>query len=135
MEKQILSDTQLVEPHTYPLWIKYSVAIVIFSTLYAFSLLPKYLIAAKKIHDAKASYQVGKYAETVQLYQSVLSAIPTSKVACLGAAEAIFSQFDRNEDQIGLNLLQGINLSKDEWARIKEVMPIEYQQYFQETKQ
>ncbi len=98
-------------------------------------LLPEYLVAAKKMRAAQVAYQAGHYDESIQLYRYVLETVPTSKAARIGAAEAIFSNSDKSDDEVGLTLLRGITLDKNTWARITRVMPVEYQRYFEDVKQ
>lgn len=135
MDEQVLENIPALPPHKYPLWVKlFGIAIVI-ATIYSLVLLPEYLVAAKKMRATKIAYQNGSYDESIQLYSYVLETVPTSKAARIGAAEAIFSNSDKSDDEVGLSLLQGITLDKDTWARITRVMPVEYQQYFGDVKQ
>jgi len=135
MDEQVLENIPALPPHKYPLWVKLFGVGIIIATIYSFVLLPGYLAAAKKMRTAQIAYQDGNYEESIQLYADVLETVPTSKVAIIGVAEAIFSNSDKNDDEVGLILLQGITLDKDAWARITRVMPVEYQQYFEEVKQ
>lgn len=135
MDEQILENIPALPPHKYPLWVKLFGMGIIIATIYSLVLLPEYLVAAKKMRAAKVAYQSGSYDESIQLYSYVLETVPTSKAARIGAAEAIFSNSDKSDDEVGLTLLQGITLDKDTWARITRVMPVEYQQYFGDVKQ
>jgi hypothetical protein len=135
MDEQTLENILALPPHKYPLWVKLFAAGIIIATLYSLVLLPKYLVAAKKLRAAEAAYQSRDYQSSLELYRYVLETVPTSKTARIGAAEAIFSDGDKSDDEVGLTLLQSITLDKDNWARITRVMPIEYQQYFGDIKQ
>ncbi|MBI3290804.1 tetratricopeptide repeat protein [Candidatus Falkowbacteria bacterium] len=92
------------------------------------------MVAAKKMRAAEVAYQSGDYDQSIELYRSVLETVPTSKTAHIGAAEAIFSNNDKSDDEVGLALLRDIPLNKDTWARVTRVMPVEYQQYFRDVK-
>lgn len=135
MDEQILENIPALPPHKYPLWIKLFGVGIIIATIYSLMLLPKYLVAAKKMRAAEVAYQSGNYDESIQLYSYVLETVPSSKTARIGAAEAIFSNSDKSDDEVGLTLLYGVTLDEDTWARITRVMPIKYQQYFRDVKQ
>lgn len=134
MDEQILENIPILPAHKYPLWIKLFAGGIIFATLYSLCLLPEYLVASKKMAIARVAYQNGSYDESIQLYSYVLETVPLSKTARIGAAEAIFSNNDRSDDEVGLSLLEGITLDEDNWTRITKVMPIEYQEYFNDVK-
>jgi len=135
MDEQILENIPALLPHKYPLWVKLFGIGIIVATIYSLILLPEYLVAAKKLRAAETAYQNGDYQSSLELYRYVLETVPTSKTARIGAAEAIFSDGDSSDDEVGLTLLQGITLDKDNWARITKVMPVEYQKYFNDVKQ
>ena len=135
MDEQILENIPALPPHKYPLWVKLFGVGIIIATIYSLMLLPEYLVAAKKMRAAEVAYQTGNYDESIQLYSYVLETVPTSKAARIGAAEAVFSNSDKSDDEVGLDLLQDITLDEDTWARITRVMPVEYQQYFGDVKQ
>ena len=134
MDKKILENILALPPHTYPLWVKLVGIGIVIATLYSLALSPGYVVAAKKMHAAQAAYQARDYHGAVQLYRDVLEAVPSSKAARIGAAEAIFSNSDKEDDEVGLTLLQGITLDKEGWSRITRVMPTEYQQRFEDVK-
>ena len=135
MDEQVLEKNPALPPHKYPLWVKLLGVGIVITTLYSLILLPEYLVAAKKMRAAEAAYQRGDYQSSLELYRSVLGKVPTSKTARIGEALAIFSDGDTSDDEVGLTLLQGITLDKENWARITRVMPVEYQQYFGNVKQ
>ncbi len=134
MDEQSLEDMPILLAHKYPLWVKLFAGGIILATLYSLILLPEYLVASKKMSAAKIAYQNGNYADSIQLYRYVLETVPSSKIARIGAAEAIFSNNDKSDDAVGLSLLGGITLDKNTWSRITRVMPVEYQQYFNDVK-
>jgi hypothetical protein len=135
MDEQVLENIPALPPHKYPLWVKLFGVGIVMAILYSLVLLPEYLVAAKKMRAAEAAYQNGDYQSSLELYRYVLETVPTSKKARIGAALTIFSDGDKSNDEVGLGLLQGITLDKDNWARITSVMPVEYQQYFGDVKQ
>lgn len=135
MSEELLQNMSELPPHKYPLWVNFFAGLVIIATIYSLALLPKYLVAAKKMHVAKEAYAARDYSEAISLYRSVLETIPTSEAARIGAAEAIFANGDKSDDEGGLELLSGITLNKSDWVGITQVMPTEYQQYFDNIKQ
>lgn len=135
MDEQTLENIPALPPHKYPLRVKLFGVGIIVATLYSLVLLPEYLVAAKKMRAAEVAYRSGDYQSSLELYRYVLETVPTSKTARIGAAEAIFSDGDPSDDEVGLTLLQGIILDESNWARISRVMPVEYQQYFNDVKQ
>lgn len=135
MDEQILENIPALPAHKYPLWVKLFAGGIILAALYSLILLPEYLVASKKTSAAKLAYQNGDYDYSIQLYQYVLETVPSSKKARIGAAEAIFSNNDKSDDEVGLSLLDGITLDGNNWSRITRVMPVEYQKYFYNVKQ
>ncbi len=134
MDEQILENTPALPPHKYPMWIKLFGIGLIIATFYSLALLPEYLNAAKKMHAARIAFGEGNYDEAILWYRDVLETVPTSKKALIGAAEALFSNSDKSDDEIGLALLGDVTLDKYAWARIQKVMPADYQQYFENVK-
>lgn len=135
MDEQILENILAIPAYKYPLWVKLFAGGIILATLYSLIFLPEYLVASKKMSAAKLAYQNGNYDDSIELYRYVLETVPSSKTARIGAAEAIFSNNDKSDDEIGLSLLGGITFNKDNWSRITRVMPVEYQKYFNDVKQ
>lgn len=135
MEEQILEHFPTLPPHKYPFWLKLFGCGIIIATLYSFISLPEYFIAAKNMSAAQLAYQSGNYYNSIRFYKYVVKAIPSSKVARIGLAEAAFSTNDRNNHIIGLSALEDIVLNKYDWSRLIKVMPIEYQKYFDEVKE
>ena len=135
MDEQIFENIPTLPPHQYPTWVKLFGVGIIIAAIYPLILLPKYWVAAKKMRAAVIAHKSGDNDQAIKLYLSVLEAMPTAKAARIGAVEAIFSNSDKEDDEVGLNLLRGRTLDKNDWRRIKWVMPVEYQQYFDEVKQ
>ena len=131
MDRQIHEEIPILPPHRYPVWIIIFAVGIVIATVYSLALSPKYLAAAKKMRAAKIAYHNANYDESIQLYSRVLDAVPSSKAAKIGMAEVIFSNNDKSDDELGLVLLDGVNLDEAEWARITRVMPDEYQKYFE----
>ncbi len=134
MNEQIVGNIPALPAHKYPLWIKLFTGGMILATLYSLFLLPEYLVASKKMYAAEIAYQNRNYEDALDLYRYVLETVPSSKKARVGAAEVIFANGDKNDDKVGLLLLDDITLDKDDWLRITKVMPVEYQKYFNDVK-
>lgn len=134
MDQEDLQNIPALTPHKYPLWVKLFAGAIVVATIYSLILLPEYLVAAKKMRAAENAYVVRDYSEAISLYGYVLETVPSSKTARIGAAEAIFANGDVSDDEIGLGLLSDITLGESEWSRIIKVMPVEYQQYFQDVE-
>lgn len=135
MDDQVLENISVLPPHKYPIWVKLFGVCIIIATVYSLILLPKYLVAAKKMRAAEAAYKRGDYEQSIEFYSSILETVPTSKAARIGAAEVVFSDAYKNNDELGLTLLQGITLDENDWARVTKVIPAEYRQYFGDVKQ
>jgi hypothetical protein len=136
MNNQTLENTPTaLTAHKYPRWILIFAGIIIISIVYSLILLPNYVTAAKNIVAAKDAFQRRSFDESAQLYMNVLETLPSSNIARIGAAEALFSNRDNTDDEAGLYLLEGITLSNNDWARIVKVMPIEYQKYFSNVEE
>jgi hypothetical protein len=129
------SERQALPRHAYPLCVK-AFAIVIGGLVsFSITLLPRYLDATRNLHAGELAYQRGDYEVAAGFYLRVVSTVPSSKAARIGAAEAIFSEHDRARDEDALSLLQDVDLDQDEWQRIQNVMPQEYRQYFKDQPQ
>jgi hypothetical protein len=134
MEEQITENIKTISPHKYPLWVVISGILVLVALAYSLISLPDYFNATRDLRAAQIAYKNGNFDDAINLYQSVLNSVPTSKVARLGAAKAIFSNKDKSDDSSGLDLLEGISINSNEWKELTKVMPLEYQQYFIEGK-
>jgi hypothetical protein len=130
IEEQLAENVQAIQPHKYPLWVVISGIIVLFALVYSLISLPDFFAATRDLRAAQTAYKNGNFDNAVILYSSVLNSIPTSKVARLGAAKAIFSNKDNSDDITGLQLLEGISINSSEWSDLTQVMPVEYQRYF-----
>jgi hypothetical protein len=135
MDSQDAGQLPTLPAHKYPMWIMLFAGGLLLLTAYSFFLLPNYLVAVKQLKAAEAAYRNSKFNDSIQLYKSVLSAVPLSKKARLGAAEAIFANGDKEDDKDGMSYLSGLKLDKDDWSRITKVMPAEDQQYFDQVKE
>lgn len=100
--------------------------------LYSLTFLPGYIGAARKLKSAEAAYAQGSFQQAAIEYSYVLNAVPSSKKAKIGFAEAVFRSGNPDDFPMGLDALRGITLDTDAWARLSKVMPSEYQQYFQD---
>jgi hypothetical protein len=130
MEEKILENILRLPAHKYPLWVKLFASAIALATLYSLILLPKYWVASKNLNAAKLAYQTGKYTDAIGFYQNVLKIVPSSKTARIGAAEVIFSNDDKSDDESGLALLEDVALDDYTWSKISKIMPVEYQKYF-----
>lgn len=133
MEKQII-DTPPLKPHSYPLWVKLFGIIIVIATFYSLFLVPTYIVASKNLNAAGKAYASQDYNEALKLYIKVLDTVPSSKTARIGAAETIFSNDKKDDDEFGLILLEEVKLDKYEWKRISKVIPTKYQGLFGKVK-
>lgn len=131
MREQLPNNKEVALPkHRYPLWINLFTIGAIVAVIYSCTLLPKYLVAAKQLNRATQAYKNKSYDDSIETYKNILKTVPSSRVACIGAAEALFAKKDKSYDEIAMDLLAEIKLGKREWKRITKVMPAEYQKYF-----
>jgi hypothetical protein len=130
IEEQLAENIQPIPPHKYPLWVIISGIIVLGALVYSLIILPDYFAATRDLRAAQTAYKNGNFDEAVIHYSSALNTVPTSKVARLGAAKAIFSNKDNSDDITGLQWLEGISINSSEWSDLTQVMPVEYQKYF-----
>ena len=135
MEEPVAQNLSALPPHRYPLWIQVFGAGVIVATAYSLWLSPAYLSAAKKLRAAHAALRAQHFNEAATLYRAVLDIVPSSKTARIGAAEALFSNSDQADDEVGLTLLQGVVLDKETWGRLARVLPAHYRKYFHDVKE
>ena len=135
MEGQLSSTVPVLQRHRYPKWIVLFGLCIVITLIYSLSSLPDYFSAARILRAAQAAYKAGNFDSSVERYRSALALVPTSRVARLGGAKAIFSNADKSDDIAGLELLVGMRLNSGEWSDLKRVLPAEYQQYFETTGQ
>jgi len=126
-------EREALQPHKYPVWVISFASLVILSFLYSLFLIPKYLITSKKLNYGNAAYQMGKYADAIEAYSSVLKLVPSSKVARMKIAEAYFSNDNEMDNERGIYYLEGLSLNDNEWNHLKTIIPKEYEQRFVEV--
>ena len=134
MDQQSSPPVPPLKPHQYPKWVLAIGVAVIAVLAYSMALLPNYMSATRELRSAQASYRSRDFDSAAREYLLALDRVPSSKVARLGAAKAIFSNSSKSDDLTGLKMLDGVALDSGEWSDLKLVMPVEYQKYFQETK-
>jgi hypothetical protein len=135
MEEQLSSSIPALQRHRYPRWILIFGLVVVVILIYSLSMLPDYSAARRVLRTAETAYKNTDFDSAKEHYLLVLNRVPSSHVASLGAAMAIFSNADDSDDPQGLDVLGDLVLNQNEWSNLKQVMPIEYQQYFQEIEQ
>ena len=123
-----------IPKHKYPRWVLIFGVAVAAITLYSLTMLPNYASATKSFRLAQSAYRDHDFDAAASHYLQTLDRVPSSKVARIGAAMAVFSNSDKKDDPLGLQVLAGVTLSTGEWSDLKRVMPVDYQQYFEETK-
>ena len=121
---------KVIATHRYPIYIVGGAILLLGCVGYAITLLPSYFIAAKNLRLGVAEYNRRNYAGAIQHIELVLEDAPTSETAKIAIAKAYFANSDTEDDVVGLNYLQGLDLNEREWADINSIMPIEYQKYF-----
>ncbi len=139
MEEKSFGDIFALTPHKYPWGVKIFALAMIAVVVYSLYLLPTYFTASRKLRQAEAIYKdlnnFGNYNEAIKLYLQVIKAVPDSKAAKIGVAEAIFSsRVSIDDKKVGLLFIEDIEFNKSSWERITKVMPTEFQQYFQDIK-
>ncbi len=121
-------------PHSYPLWVKAFGVVVILIFLCALVSVPGHLVAARELNHAKHLYEDGKASETIPIYEKLLKEHPHSDQVKIHMAEACFSLGDPVSVKRAEDLLQGVDLDKDDWKHLKKVMPPEAQAMFAPKK-
>jgi len=119
-----------LKPHSYPWWVLLFTVVLISCVVYALFLSPQYLVAAKDFKNGIEAYNKKDFASSISHFEEVLKITPTSKTTKIAIAKSYFANKDKKDDELGLRYLEGIKLGKSRYADLKEVMPIEYQQYF-----
>ena len=105
------------------------------SVIYSLILLPEYFVASKKFKLGVEAYSNRNYSSSIQNLEYAIETVPTSKKAKIAIAKAYFANGNQQDDEKGLEYLQGVTLDKDTWADLTTVMPVEYQKYFNDIKQ
>jgi hypothetical protein len=127
---QAIDNKTAIPPHKYPIWIILFAVAILFTCLYSCLFLPVYYTAATDLVRANKLYHAGHNIESIGFYQKVIDAVPTSEEAKIGMAVALFLNHNQRDDQTALTLLEGYTFDKTQWARIKTIMPYEYQKLF-----
>lgn len=122
-------------PHKYPLWIIAFGVVVTMAVLYSLYFLPSYISAARAMESGNQALQNKNYKEAIKFYSIVLGKEPSSKKARISIFEAIFSNEDPADDEQALLFLSGVELNSVDWSRLKKVMPVKYDQYFETIQQ
>lgn len=135
MEEETLQNIPILSPHKYPAWIKLFTGALLLSVIYSLILLPEYFVASKKFKLGVEAYSNRNYSSSIQNLEYAIETVPTSKKAKIAIAKAYFANGNQQDDEKGLEYLQGVTLDKETWADLTTVMPVEYQKYFNDIKQ
>jgi len=128
-------DAQTLSPHEYPIWIKGFGAVVAVFVLTSLISVPQNIIAGRQLCSARKMFERGDFKQAADSYKDVVSRVPGSSEAHLGATEAYFSIHTQETDQKALDLLRDIKLDKYDVKRLSEVMPEKYWDYFKAIDQ
>ncbi|OGE31818.1 hypothetical protein A2631_01665 [Candidatus Daviesbacteria bacterium RIFCSPHIGHO2_01_FULL_44_29] len=123
-----------LSPFSYPKWVLLFSAGVLISTIYSLFLAPMYIQASKDLKAGRHAFYNENYNEAIDNYLAVLDVVPSSKEARISVAEAYFKNENLSDDEYGLIYLEDLRLEKNDWTRIKEVIPAKYEEYFDVIK-
>lgn len=135
MEEEALQNIPSLSHHKYPAWIKLFTGALLLLVIYSLILLPKYFVASKKFKLGVDAFYSRDYSSSIRNLEYAIETVPTSKKAKIAIAKAYFANGDQQDDEKGLDYLQGVTLDKETWADLTTVMPVEYQKYFNDIKQ
>jgi hypothetical protein len=135
MEEEILQNIPSLPPNKYPAWIKLFTGVLLLSVVYSLILLPEYFVASKKFKAGLDAYNSRDYLSSIKNLEYSLKTVPTSKKVKIAIAKAYFANGNQQDDEKGLDYLQGVTLDKETWVDLTTVMPVEYQKYFNDIKQ
>ena len=122
-----------LRPYQYLIWVLFVFALIALSVFASLSSVPSQIHALGNLWIAEAAESKGDYSMAISQFRNVLGEVPTSREAKLGLAIALFSSKSPEAAADALTILQGITIDHYEWDRLAEVMPTEYQTYFQKS--
>ncbi|HEY9718908.1 MAG TPA: tetratricopeptide repeat protein [Trichormus sp.] len=120
--------------HSYPLWVKAFGVVVTLIFLSALWFVPGHLVAARELNHAEHLYKDGNTNDAIPIYEKLLKEHPHSDQVKINMAVAYFSLRDPASVKRAEDVLQGVDLDKDDWKHLKKVMPPEAKAMFQAKK-
>lgn len=128
---------QVLEKHTYPVWIRFFCFSTLLIFLYA---IPQFLIKelachrelSEKIFIAKNNFNRQNYEKAIELYSKILDKYPSYQLGRIQLAKAYFALSSKNAKfyYTGIRHLPDKSYTKREIAKIIEFLPLEYRDDF-----
>jgi len=119
-----------LKPHHYPDYIRFSTLFIFASLLLGIYFSKDSITAIQAFHRAEKYYDAGNLEAAKRNYVETLHYAPQSQDAKIGMAIACFATKDTADDEHGLNCLDDLYFSDNEWERIQRVLPEKFKKYF-----
>lgn len=113
-------------PHRYPAWVCAFVGIVALLTIYSAVHIPRYFRAASAMDRAAALGAAGHHRQATQILLAAFRTLPDSTRVRIEFAYQAFQCPDTHDHVMALAALQGLNITAEQWRRLKPVIPPEY---------
>jgi predicted Zn-dependent protease len=126
--------TVALRPFQYPLWVLFICGFIILSAYVSLNSAAVQVRALSNLWRAEVSARNGDSSSAISAFRNVLADVPTSRDSKIGLAKLLFVNKSQSDSEEALNLLNGIELTSDEWSDLKKVIPLQYQQLFEEKK-
>ncbi len=123
-----------LEFYKYPKLIQWMFIGIAGALVFSLIRLPPFYRAAALMQRAEVLAQQAQDKSAVEFYTKALEIAPSSKRARIGLAVSYFRSADNADHEKAMDVLQGITLDKDEYRRLVDAMPVDYQRYFTEVK-
>lgn len=122
--------TEILEPHTYPLWIKFGFLLTISLFFASLTKINQYNVIHQKIHKTTQAFKTRNFNQAIKKYKKLVSQFPRNKKFKIQLAKTFFSSNNEINYYQAMNLLVDVSLDYSEWKELSPYIPEEYLEYF-----
>jgi hypothetical protein len=120
--------------HRYPIWLLAVACLLMVSVLYSLQLLPNYYSASRLVDRAETADAAQQIGEAVELLERAATLVPDSKKIQVHLAYEYFKLPGDAAHEKAMGALYGLDLSKDEMAKLRSVMPSQDEDKLQQSE-
>jgi hypothetical protein len=117
--------------HSYPRVVVVAAVVTVAAAVFSFTRAPGLIDAGRKLHSGKTAIAGHDYGTAAAQLERAHEEVPASRKITIALAEA---DFGVGNNRAGLDLLDGMRISQDEWSTLTQTMPKSIQTLFQPTK-
>lgn len=123
-----------IKPFRYPLWIELFFILFIIASIYLLANSAMFFRAVRSFNTAKRLAAEKEWDRSYEYYARTLKIFPKADKVKISFATMIWQNDDPEDDEIGLSVISGVNLSDSEWKKIRRVLPPKYEELFTVSK-